>query len=54
MRKTHPYISNYVRDSEKLVTQFTSSILAEPLRICMLKAECVGVVMAKNSNQQSH
>lgn len=36
-------------------TQFTSSsILAEPLRICMLKAERVGVVMAKNCNQQSH
>lgn len=52
---THPYIPNHVRNIEKLDTQFTSSsILTEPLRICMLKAERVGVVMAKNSNQQSH
>lgn len=55
MTLTHPYIPNYVRHIEKLDTPVTtSSILAEPLRIWMLKSECVGVVMAKNSNQQSH
>lgn len=52
---SHPCIPYYVRNIEELDTQFTSSsILAEPLRICMLKAERVGVVMAKNRNQQSH
>lgn len=44
----------YMRNSETVETQSSFSILAEPLIICMLKAEHVGVVMAKNSNQQSH
>lgn len=51
----HFYVPAYIRNnetSESLCT--TSSILAEPLRISMLKAEHVGVVIAKNSNQQSH
>lgn len=40
----------YARNNDK----FNSSILAEPLRVSMLKEECGGVVMAKNSNQQNH
>lgn len=49
----HSYIPYYIRNI--YWSQFTSfSILAEPLPICLLKAECVCVVMAKNGNQQSH
>lgn len=40
----------YARNNDK----FNSSILAELLRVSMLKSECGGVVMAKNSNQQNH